>query len=146
MLLLFGAGVVTAGAQSPGGVKGTELWFQTLPVTADLQGAYRWMDLAGDSVKLRLYAHLSSWHTDPCRFPVKCGGICLLGNLYSLPSLGVKQSTLLFKFISTRYGLKFIPKEFFADMFITKIIIFNNISSPTISTFGFAIIHSFLVF
>lgn len=53
MLLLFGAGVVTAGAQSPGGVKGTELWFQTLPVTADLQGAYRWMDLAGDSVKLR---------------------------------------------------------------------------------------------
>lgn len=41
MLLLFGAGVVTAGAQSPGGVKGTELWFQTLPVTADLQGAYR---------------------------------------------------------------------------------------------------------
>ena len=36
MLLLFGAGVVTAGAQSPGGVKGTELWFQTLPVTADL--------------------------------------------------------------------------------------------------------------
>lgn len=50
MLLLFGAGVVTAGAQSPGGVKGTELWFQTLPVTADLQGAYRWMDLAGDSV------------------------------------------------------------------------------------------------
>lgn len=53
MLLLFGAGVVTAGAQSPGGVKGTESWFQTLPVTADLQGAYRWMDLAGDSVKLR---------------------------------------------------------------------------------------------
>lgn len=53
MLLLFGAGVVTAGAQSPGGVKGTELWFQTLPVMADLQGAYRWMDLAGDSVKLR---------------------------------------------------------------------------------------------
>ena len=53
MLLLFGAGVVTAGAQSPGGVKGTELWFQTLPVTADLQGAYRWMDFAGDSVKLR---------------------------------------------------------------------------------------------
>lgn len=53
MLLLFGAGVVTAGAQSPGGVKGTELWFQTLPVTADLQGAYRWMNLAGDSVKLR---------------------------------------------------------------------------------------------
>lgn len=53
MLLLFGAGVVTAGAQSPGGVKGTELWFQTLPVTADLQGTYRWMDLAGDSVKLR---------------------------------------------------------------------------------------------
>ena len=52
MLLLFSA-VVTAGARSPGGVKGTELWFQTLPVTADLQGAYRWMDLAGDSVKLR---------------------------------------------------------------------------------------------
>ncbi len=71
MLLLFGAGVVTAGTQSPGGVKGTELWFQTLPVTADLQGAYRWMDLAGDSVKLRLYAHLSSWHIDPCRFPIK---------------------------------------------------------------------------
>ena len=87
-----------------------------------------------------LYATFSSWHIDPCRFPVRCGGICLLGNLR------VKQSTLLFKFISTRYGLKFIPKEFFADMFITKIIICNNISSPTIPTFGFAIIHSFLVF
>ena len=72
--------------------------------------------------------------------------ICLLSNLYSLPSLGVKQSTLLFKFISTRYGLKFIPKEFFADMFNTMIIICNNISSPTIPTFGFAIIHNFLVF
>lgn len=86
MLLLFGAGVVTAGAQSPGGVKGTELWFQTLPVTADLQGAYRWMDLAGDSVKLRLYAHLSSWHIDPCRFPVKCGGYVCWATYTSCPA------------------------------------------------------------
>lgn len=54
MLLLFGAGVVTAGAQSPGGVGGAELWFRTSPVTADLQGNYRWTDFAGDSVKLRV--------------------------------------------------------------------------------------------
>ena len=53
MLLLFGAGVVTAGAQSPRRCQRNRVVFQTLPVTADLQGAYRWMDFAGDSVKLR---------------------------------------------------------------------------------------------
>ena len=31
----------------------------------------------------------------PLSFPVKCGGICLLGTLYSLPSLGVKQSVFI---------------------------------------------------
>ena len=41
-----------------------------------------------------LYAHLSSWHIDPCRFP-EVRGICLLGNLYFLPSLGVKQSVFI---------------------------------------------------
>ena len=102
MLLLFGAGVVTAGAQSPGGVKGTELWFQTLPVTADLQGAYRWMDLAGDSVKLRLYAHLSSWHIDPCRLfiPIQhwqgrqgCG-ICFLQQQWFHTTLSTQKDSI----------------------------------------------------
>ena len=82
----------------------------------------------------------------PLSFSREVRGDMFAEQLILLPSLGVKQSTLLFKFIYTRYGLKFIPKEFFADMFITKSIICNNISSPTIPTFGFAIIHSFLVF
>ena len=94
-----------------------------------------------------LYATFSSCHIDPCRFPFKCGLIYVAEHLILLPSLGVKQSTLLFNSISTRYGLKFIPKEFFAVMFVTTTIIYNNISSPTIPTFcGFATIHNFLVF
>ena len=93
-----------------------------------------------------LYATCSSWHIDPCRFTVKCGGDIIAGQLILLPSLRVKQSTLLFKSISTRYGLEEITEKFFSTMFVTITIIYNNISSPTISTFGFAIIHSFLVF
>ena len=82
----------------------------------------------------------------PLSFHREVRGNMFTGQLILLPSLGVKQSTLLFKLISTRYGLKFIPKEIFVAMFITKSIICNNISSPTIPTFGFATIHNFLVF
>ena len=32
-----------------------------------------------------LYATLSSWHIDPCRFPVKCGGDMFAGQLILLP-------------------------------------------------------------
>ena len=36
-------------ARSPGGVEGVDAWFQTVPVGSNLQGSYRWLDVAGDS-------------------------------------------------------------------------------------------------
>ena len=33
-----------------------------------------------------LYAHLSSWHIDPCRFPVKCGGYVCWATYTSCPA------------------------------------------------------------
>ena len=82
----------------------------------------------------------------PTRFSREVRGDMFAGQLILLPRLGVRQSTLLFKSISTRYGIEEITEKFFSTMFVTITIIYNNISSPTISTFGFAIIHSFLVF
>ena len=56
-----------------------------------------------------LYAHLSSWHIDPCHFPWNAGEYMFAWHLILLPSLGVKLSTLLFYFyIYIRYWLKFI--------------------------------------
>jgi len=52
-LCLF-AGTATA-QHAPGGVTSPEIWFRTVPQTADLQGRYRWQDFSGDSVVLRLY-------------------------------------------------------------------------------------------
>ena len=93
-----------------------------------------------------LYAHLSSWHIDPCRFTVKCGGICLLGNLYSCPAQELNNLYLLWNWIITCNRLEVIIEEYSSIMFVTTTIFFNNISSPTIPTFGFATIHNFLVF
>ena len=76
-----------------------------------------------------LYARLSSWHIDPCLFPVKCGGDIIAGQLILLPSLEVKQSALLFNWISTCYGLKSISKKFLTVMLITTSIIFIVIIS-----------------
>lgn len=42
-------------AQSPGGVSSPELWFQTLPVGANLNGDYHWVDYSGDSLRLNIY-------------------------------------------------------------------------------------------
>ena len=51
------------------------------------------------------------------------------GHLILLPSLGVKQSALLFNWISTCYGLKSISKKFLTVMLITTSIIFIVIIS-----------------
>ena len=93
-----------------------------------------------------LYATFSSWHTDPCRFPVKCGCIFVAEHLILLPSLGVKQSAFLWNLIITCNRLEVIIEEYSSIMFVATTIIFSKISSPTISTFGFATIHDFLVF
>ncbi len=42
-------------AQSPGGVGSPELWFRTKPVGTNLNGSYRWLDYAGDSLRLNTY-------------------------------------------------------------------------------------------
>lgn len=42
-------------AQSPGGVTSPELWFQTKPTGADLNGNYRWQDFSGDNLRLNVY-------------------------------------------------------------------------------------------
>lgn len=56
-LLLPLLAAVGLGAQrlSPGGVTSPEVWFKTVPQTADMQGRYLWRDFAGDSTVLRLY-------------------------------------------------------------------------------------------
>ena len=59
----------------------------------------------------------------PLSFSREVRGDIIAGQLILLPSLGVKQSTLLFNLISTCYGPKFTPKEIFAVMFITTSII-----------------------
>ena len=51
------------------------------------------------------------------------------GQLILQPSLGVKQSALLFNWISTCYGLKSISKKFLTVMLITTSIIFVVIIS-----------------
>lgn len=51
------------------------------------------------------------------------------GKLILQPSLEVKQSALLFNWISTCYGLKSISKKFFTVMLITTSIIFIVIIS-----------------
>ena len=55
LCFLLTAGTAVVSAQSPGGVGGPELWFQTRPVSSDLNGAYRWVDFSGDSLKLNVY-------------------------------------------------------------------------------------------
>lgn len=52
-LLLLSVALGTS-AQTPGGVDGSELWFNVAPLTADLQGYYRWQDFSGDSIRLML--------------------------------------------------------------------------------------------
>lgn len=52
LLFSFLIGALSAHAQSPGGVSGTNLWYKAAPVTSNLQGYYRWQDYSGDSVKL----------------------------------------------------------------------------------------------
>ncbi|MDR0792172.1 MAG: T9SS type A sorting domain-containing protein [Chitinophagaceae bacterium] len=42
-------------AQSPGGVKSPEMWLKVVPLTADVQGNYRWQDFGGDSIKFNQY-------------------------------------------------------------------------------------------
>ncbi len=58
-LLCFALG---ASAQTPGGVSGSELWFKTAPLTADLQGYYRWQDFSGDSTQLTIVDSRGSTH------------------------------------------------------------------------------------
>ena len=70
-----------------------------------------------------LYAHLFIVAYRPLSFHREVRGDMFAGQLILLPNLRVKQSTLLFDWISTRYGLKFTPKEIFAVMFITTSII-----------------------
>ena len=49
-----------------------------------------------------LYATFSSWHIDPCRFTVKCGGIYVTEHFILLPSLGViLDSTALYSQLFT---------------------------------------------
>ena len=68
-----------------------------------------------------LYAHLSSWHIDPCRFTVKCGGDMFAGHLILLPSFGVYLTSFISLLlwvclISTFYGFEIIVKKFLAFM------------------------------
>lgn len=58
-LLCFAIGT---SAQTPGGVSGSELWFKTSPLTADLQGYYRWQDFSGDSTQLTIVDSRGSTH------------------------------------------------------------------------------------
>jgi hypothetical protein len=58
-LLCFALG---ASAQTPGGVSGSEIWFKTAPLTADLQGYYRWQDFSGDSTQLTIVDSRGSTH------------------------------------------------------------------------------------
>ncbi|MDR0799440.1 MAG: T9SS type A sorting domain-containing protein [Dysgonamonadaceae bacterium] len=58
LLLLFYAGRIFA--QSPGGIDSPVLWFQTSPVGADLNGAYRWQDVSGNALRLQNYSTLPS--------------------------------------------------------------------------------------
>ena len=58
-LLCFALG---ASAQTPGGVSGSELWFKTAPLTADLQDYYRWLDFSGDSTQLTIVDSRGSTH------------------------------------------------------------------------------------
>ena len=68
----------------------------------------------------------------PLSFPREVRGkgeYMFAGHLILLPSLGVKQSALLFNWISTCYGLKSISKKFLTVMLITTSIIFIVIIS-----------------
>ena len=84
-----------------------------------------------------LYATFSSWHIDPCRFTVKCGGDMFAGHLILLPSFGVYLmlliSKLLLKFNPTCYRLECHSKERYAFMVFTHLIGFFS-WSPTITT------------
>ncbi len=53
LLILSLLGHLWAKGQSPGGVPGCEAWFVTSPCGTDGNGAYRWLDLSGDSVLLK---------------------------------------------------------------------------------------------
>ncbi|GHV15306.1 hypothetical protein FACS1894169_06280 [Bacteroidia bacterium] len=55
LLLLLAAVGLGAQTPSPGGVTSPEVWFKSVPQTADMQGRYLWRDFAGDSTVLRLY-------------------------------------------------------------------------------------------
>ena len=59
----------------------------------------------------------------PLSFPREVRVTKFAGQLILLPSLGVKQSALLFNWISTCYVLKSISKKFLAVMLITTSII-----------------------
>ncbi|MDR1339122.1 MAG: T9SS C-terminal target domain-containing protein, partial [Prevotellaceae bacterium] len=53
LFLLLSAGAVCA--QSPGGVSSPELWFRTEAAGTNLNGSYRWVDYAGDKLRLNVY-------------------------------------------------------------------------------------------
>ena len=61
--------------------------------------------------------------------PWSAGEYMFAGHLILLPSLEVKQSALLFSWISICYGLKSISKKFLTVMLITTSIIFIVIIS-----------------
>ena len=53
---LFGLSALMLPARSPVGFDdGVDVWFKTVPVNSNLQGRYRWLDFAGDSLSMYAY-------------------------------------------------------------------------------------------
>lgn len=97
-------------AQSPGGVSSPELWFQTKPVGAKLNGSYHWVDFSGDSLRLNVYdsqgaAYGEEYTTQLTRYYIGgqyeiesgVGGnkerLYLNGDAYSASSVYVKEGS-----------------------------------------------------